>query len=247
MAENKKFRNRFTEWLEQRIPLDPRELLGLLSFTGLIYGPIDKRLSIRETIEATLKKPVPKHVTWTFCFGGITMFLFMLQAITGILLSLYYKSSPDAAYDSVQYIMNNVPLGWLMRQLHAWGAHLMVLMVLLHMMRVFFYGAYKPPREMNWMVGVILLFLTFTFSLTGYLLPWDSLSYAGSAVGTGIIGSMPFIGKYMLLIARGGETVSAETLSRFFAMHVIILPAVTAMLIAVHLIMVRRQGISGPL
>lgn len=247
MAEKKRLRDRIIEWLGKRVPLDARELLELLTFTGLLYGPIDKRLNVREAIEKTLKKPVPKHVNWTFCFGGITLFLFMVQAFTGILLALYYKPSPEAAYASVQHIVNDVRLGWLIRQVHAWGSHLMILTLFLHMMRVFFYGAYKPPREMNWMLGVILLFVVLSFSFTGYLLPWDQLSYTATAIGTGIFSSLPFVGKYLLWIMRGGETITGETLARFFAAHVILLPALTTILIAIHLIMVKRQGISGPL
>jgi len=159
----------------------------------------------------------------------------------------YYKPSPQAAYDSVQHIMNNVRMGWLIRQLHAWGANLMILMLFLHMMRVFLYGAYKPPREMNWMVGVILLFLTLMFAFTGYLLPWDQLAFWAVTVGTEIFASFPIVGKYILVIARSGENVTGDTLARFFALHVIVLPVATGALIAIHLFMVRRQGISGPL
>jgi cytochrome b6 len=143
--------------------------------------------------------------------------------------------------------MNNVRMGWLIRQIHTWGAHLMILMLFLHMMRVFLYGAYKPPREMNWMAGVILLFLTLTFAFTGYLLPWDQLSFWSVTVGTEIFASFPIFGKYLLLIARGGDSVTGDTLVRFFAAHVIILPIATAAFMAIHLLMVRRQGISGPL
>ncbi len=238
---------RFKRWMGRRIPLDLKELIGLLSFTGLLYGPIDRRLGVREALQKMLKKPVPSHVNWTFCFGGITMLLFAIQAITGILLALYYKPSPDAAYDSVQHIMQNVTLGWLIRQVHAWGANLMILTLFLHMMRVFLYGAYKPPREMNWMVGVMLLFLVMTFGFTGYLLPWDQLAYWATTVGTEIVAGIPFVGKYILWVARGGESVSGETLSRFYAAHVIVLPVLTSAFVMIHLIMVRRQGISGPL
>jgi len=247
MAERKTLKSRIIEWFGKRIPLEPRDLLSMLTFTGLLYGPVDERLHIRDALQKMLRKPVPKHVNWTFCFGGITMFLFMVQAFTGILLALYYKPSPEAAYESVQHIMNNVRMGWLIRQIHAWGANLMILMLFLHMMRVFLYGAYKPPREMNWMAGVILLFLTLTFAFTGYLLPWDQLSFWAVTVGTEIFASFPIVGKYILLIARGGENVTGDTLARFFAAHVIILPVATASLIAIHLLMVRRQGISGPL
>ncbi|MFQ6039770.1 MAG: cytochrome bc complex cytochrome b subunit [Candidatus Poribacteria bacterium] len=247
MAERKTLTDRVVEWLGRRIPVEPRELLSMLTFTGLLYGPVDERLHIRDALQKMLRKPVPKHVNWTFCFGGITMLLFMVQAFTGILLALYYKPSPQAAYESVQHIMNNVRMGWLIRQIHAWGANLMILMLFLHMMRVFLYGAYKSPREMNWMAGVILLFLTLMFAFTGYLLPWDQLAFWAVTVGTEITASFPIVGKYILMIARGGENVTGDTLARFFALHVIVLPVATGALMAIHLFMVRRQGISGPL
>lgn len=247
MPEGRASESRIARWLRQRFPWDAKEVLSWLTIVGVFYGPVDRRLHIRDAIDKMLKKPVPKHLNWTFCLGASALALFMIQAFTGVLLAFYYKPSPESAYESVQHIMNNVHLGWLIRQIHAWGANMMVAMVFLHMLRVFFYGAYKTPREITWMVGVMLLFLTLTFAFTGYLLPWDQLSYWATTVGTEIFASIPIIGEPLLHITRGGEAVSGETLSRFYTVHTVILPGFTAMMIMLHLFMVRRQGISGPL
>ncbi|MFQ6082692.1 MAG: cytochrome bc complex cytochrome b subunit [Candidatus Aminicenantia bacterium] len=244
MKEKRK-KQTFLEWLNDQIDL--KEILSWLTFTGFIYGPLDRRLEIKEALQKMLKKPVPKHVNHWFCFGGITFLLFMIQVITGTLLAIYYKPTAHDAYASVQHIMNDVTLGWLIRQIHAWGANLMILTLIIHMLRVFFYGAYKHPRELNWTIGVLLLLLTLTFGFTGYLLPWDQLAYWATTVGTELIGSFPLVGQYILIILRGGTDVTEVTLNRFYAVHVIILPWVTAGLMALHFIMVRRQGISGPL
>jgi quinol-cytochrome oxidoreductase complex cytochrome b subunit len=232
-------------WLRERIDLDG--LLGWLSITGILYGPLDKRLNVKEAIQKALKKPVPPHVNFSFCFGGITFLLFITQIITGVLLALYYKPAPESAFESVQYIMNHVPLGWIVRQVHAWSANLMILTLVLHMLRVFVYGAYKSPRELNWIAGTFLLGLTLTFGFTGYLLPWDQLAYWATTVGTNIAGSVPLVGKHLLVIMRGGEDVSGATLTRFYTVHVIILPWVTSACLAAHFFMIRRQGISGSL
>lgn len=243
--KEKREKQTFFEWLSDRIDL--KEILSWITFTGLIYGPIDRRLDIKEALQKMLKKPVPKHVNYWFCFGGITFLLFMIQVITGTLLAIYYKPTAHDAYASVKYIMHNVTLGWLIREIHAWGANLMILTLFIHMIRVFYHGAYKHPRELNWMVGVLLLILTLTFGFTGYLLPWDQLAYWATTVGTELIGSFPIFGKYILVLLRGGNDVTEVTLNRFYAIHVIVLPWVTAILMAVHFLIVRRQGISGPL
>lgn len=216
-------------------------------FTGVLYGELDHRLTLREALGKALKKPVPAHVNYLYCFGGIAFLLFVNQIITGVLLAFYYKPSPAEAYASVQYIMNNVKFGWLIRQMHAWGSHLMILMVILHMTRVFFHGAYKEPRDINWIAGTFLFFLTITFGFTGYLLPWDQLSYWATTVGTEIAGGVPVIGKYLLYFIRAGEDVSGATLTRFYTIHVIILPWITAGFLALHFLMIRRIGISEPL
>lgn len=239
-------RSGFYIWLNERV--DVYGILGwLLSATGVIYGGLDRRLEFHAALQKALRKPVPRHINWTFCFGGMTLFLFLIQAVTGVLLTLYYRPTPEGAYASVRYITNQVAFGWLIRGVHHWGSHAMILMVFLHMLRVFFYQAYKTPRELNWMVGTMLLFITVTFGFTGYLLPWDQLSYWATTVGTETAGALPSVGSILLPIVRGGAEVSGDTLTRFYAAHVIILPAGTIALLALHFLMLRRQGIVEPL
>ena len=231
--------------LEHRISL--REVLSWLSLVGFVYGPLDERLGIRQALEKALKKPVPHHVNWTFCFGGITFFMFLLLAATGILLLMYYRPTIAEAYASVVYIANEVPFGWLIRGLHFWAGNLMIIMVILHMLRVFFYGAYKSPRDLNWIAGFVLFMLTLGFGFTGYLLPWNQISYWATTVGTEIPGAIPLVGDTLKYLTRGGAEVSQTTLTRFFAIHVVILPAIISFFLAVHFAVIRRQGISGPL
>ncbi len=225
-----------------------RELVNLFTlFTGVLYGELDERLGIREAIKKNLKKPVPSHVNWTFCFGGISFFLFLVLAVTGVLLMVYYRPTTGEAYESVVLIANVVPYGWLIRGLHHWAANLMVLMVFLHMVRVFLYGAYKPPRDFNWVVGVVLLLLTLAFGFSGYLLPWNQISYWATTVVTDATGALPLIGEPLKYFIRGGPELSQLTLSRFFTLHVVVLPGVTAVFLFLHFGMLRKQGISGPL
>lgn len=237
---------RINHWLNQR-GVDLRDLFGGATLFGFLYGQVDRRLSVNEILQSLLKKPVPAHAYQLLCLGGIAFFLFIVQAVTGTLLAVYYRPAPGEAYASIQYIVTNVRLGWLIRQVHAWGANLMVLAVFLHLFNVYLRGAYKHPRELNWMAGVFLLFLTLTFGFTGFLLPWDSVAYWGSAVGTGVLGHVPFLGKFLLLLFRGEEAVGGATLSRFYALHVIILPWTITLFLAAHFLMVRRLGISDPL
>jgi quinol-cytochrome oxidoreductase complex cytochrome b subunit len=223
------------------------ELLKALTLTGFIYGPLDERLDLKDAIEKNLYKPVPKHVNFTGCFGGIALFIFILQVMTGIMLMLYYKPTTDEAFNSVMTITNDVPFGWLIRGLHFWGANLMILVVMLHMLKVFITGAYKKPRDFNWVIGIILLMLTLGFAFTGYLLPWNQISYWATTVGTEIPGAIPFIGKDIVSFIRGGEEISPITLTRFFAVHIVILPIITVVFMIMHFIMIRKLGISGPL
>ena len=230
---------------EQRSGL--RELFELFSLTGFVYGQLDSRLDIKDAVEKNLSKPVPPHVNWTFCFGGISLFLFIVQAVTGIMLLMYYRPTIAEAYKSVVYITNNVPFGWLVRGLHHWAANSMIVMVFLHMMRVFFYGAYKPPRDFNWITGVVLLMLTLGFGFTGYLLPWNQISYWATTVGTEVPGAMPIIGEHIATLVRGGQSIGQTTLTRFFAVHIVILPLIIGFFLLGHFFMIRKQGISGPL
>jgi quinol-cytochrome oxidoreductase complex cytochrome b subunit len=167
-----------------------------------------------------------------------------MQGVTGILLTVYYVPTPDHAYDSIQYIMNDVTFGWLIRGIHHWGATLMVLVVFLHMLRTFYFAAYKYPREITWLTGVILLLSTLGMGFTGYLLPWNQRSYWATTVGTEIPGTVPFIGQFITNVLRGGPDLSALTLSRFFSVHIWVLPAVIVGTIGIHLYLIIRIGIS---
>jgi quinol-cytochrome oxidoreductase complex cytochrome b subunit len=197
----------------------------------------------RAVWEAIFLRKVPK-VNWFYTLGSATLFVAVNQAVTGILLTIYYVPTPDHAYDSVQYITTQVAGGWLIRGLHHWGASVMVVLVVLHMLRVIIYGAYKYPREVTWMTGVVLLLVVIGFGFTGYLLPWDQKSYWATTVGTRIAGVVPFLGDWILRIMRGGNDLSAVTLARFFGAHVWVLPATLLLLVGTHLFLVIRNGIS---
>jgi quinol-cytochrome oxidoreductase complex cytochrome b subunit len=205
---------------------------------------LDERLGLKTIYSTVLDRKVPK-VNWWFTLGSASLFLFVLQGITGIMLTIYYVPSPDHAYDSIQYIMTGVTYGWLIRGIHHWGASLMVLIVFFHMLRTFYFGAYKYPREFTWVTGVFLLLLTLGMGFTGYLLPWNQRAYWATTVATSIAGTVPFIGNFINQVLRGGADLSAVTLARFFSVHIWWFPAMIAGLIGVHLYMVIRLGISS--
>ena len=192
-----------------------------------------------------LAKPVPPHVNYAFTLGTAALVLFMTQIGSGILLSFNYSCSLGQAYDSVQRITFDVPSGWLIRSFHAWGAHMMVFVLMLHMLRVFWYGGYKKPRELTWIFGSQLLLLTMLFGFTGYLLPMDQVSYWGTVVATEPMFDLPLAGDTIGRVVRGGDDVNDSTLSRFFIIHVFILPATVGALVAAHLYLVGRLGISS--
>lgn len=205
----------------------------------------EDRLKLVSLAEFLALKPVPHDLNWAYTLGSVSLFLLANQLVTGVLLAIYYRPAISEAYESVRYLEHEVPFGWLLRQLHAWGANLMILALCLHMARVFWYGSFKRPRELNWLVGVGLLLTTITFGFTGYLLPWDQLSYWASKVGTEIPGSVPLIGPAIMRLMRGGEEISAATLGRFFALHTLVLPAIILGLVGIHLAMMRFHGISS--
>jgi quinol-cytochrome oxidoreductase complex cytochrome b subunit len=187
-------------------------------------------------------------LSYTLCLGGLSFFLFILLTITGIFLMFYYTPSAETAYADVQALSTNVAFGSLMRNLHRWGAHLMVLSVFLHMSRVFYHGAYKPPREFNWVVGVTLLFLTLFLSFSGYLLPWDQLALWAVTVGTNMAGFSPVIGDQVKFALLAGVEVTGATLLRFYVLHVLAFPFIIVIFMAIHFWRVRKDGgISGPL
>lgn len=211
----------------------------------MIFDFFDKRFDIKDLIEKDFCKKVPS-LNWTHYFGGMSFTLFMAQLVTGALLLVYYQPNTSEAYDSVVNITNNIPFGWLFRGVHVWGAHLMVIAVFCHMTRIFFQAAYKEPREINWIIGVCLLMSTLTFSFTGYLLPWTQLSYWATTVGTEFPAAVPVIGPYLKVLIRGGEEISQVTLSRFFLIHVTVLPLIVLGLVGAHLMIVRTLGIAEP-
>jgi quinol---cytochrome c reductase cytochrome b subunit, bacillus type len=193
---------------------------------------------------------VKKHAvryTYTFCLGGISFFLFLALTVTGVYLMFFYVPSIERAYQDIQGIENSVAFGSLVRNMHRWAAHLMVLTVFLHMIRVFYHGAYKPPREFNWAIGVLLLFSTLWLSFTGYLLPWDQIAFWAITVGTNMATYAPLLSKESSFVLLGGIEVGQETLIRFYVMHVIAFPLIAAILMVVHFWRIRKDGgISGP-
>jgi quinol-cytochrome oxidoreductase complex cytochrome b subunit len=192
-----------------------------------------------------LARSVPK-TNWLYTLGSATTILVMLQVITGMLLTVYYVPSPDEAYDSIQYIMNDVAFGWLIRGVHHWGATLLVITVFLHMLRTFYAGAYKYPRELTWLTGVTLLAIVLVLGFSGYLLPWNQRAYWATSVGTSIIGAVPLVGPLLLRIARGGTEIGALTLARFYGLHVWWMPIALLGLISGHLYLVIKIGITSP-
>jgi len=192
-------------------------------------------------------KTVPVHsATIWYYFGGITLFLFVIQVLTGVLLLLYYRPTAAEAFESVQFIVTQVQFGWLVRSVHSWAANLMVLTALIHMFSAFFLKAYRRPRELTWLSGMVLLFLALGFGFSGYLLPWNTLAFFATKVGTDMAGAVPGIGPWLLEFLRGGEEVTGATLTRFFGFHVAVLPGLTTLLLLFHLAMVQKWGISSP-
>jgi len=220
-------------------------LLGVARFLGLLYGPLDRSVPIDQSLKKAARYRLPSYVGWRHAFGGITWMLFMILVVTGVLLSFYYRPSPQEAYPSIQYIVSEAPMGWLVRDLHVWSANLIVVFVLAHMARVFFAASYKPPRETNWLVGLILLFIVLAFGATGYLLPWDQWAYWTVSEVMDTAGSAPVVGWFVGLL-RGDAQVSGATLSRFFAWHVVILPWAAFALIVFHFMLVRKHGMAPP-
>lgn len=212
-----------------------------------LFNWVDERLGLKPIMEFASEKSVPEHrYSPLYFFGGATLFFFMLQVLTGILLLLYYKPTSDAAFESVRFIVTEVSFGWLIRSLHSWSANLMVLCAFLHMVTVFFMRAYRKPREMTWWTGAALLLLSMGFGFSGYLLPWNELAFFATRVGTDMAGKTPLIGGFLAQFLRGGDDVTGATLTRFFGFHVAVLPMITTALVGLHLLFVQKQGMSVP-
>ena len=202
---------------------------------------LDERLDLRGMYRSLLDRPEPRGNWWN-TLGSASLFLFIMQGLTGIFLTVYYTPSPDHAYDSIQYIMEGVAFGWLIRGIHHWGSTVMVVVVFVHMLRVFVTASFKYPRELTWIIGVGLLLFTMGMGFTGYLLPWNQKAFWATTVGTQIAGSVPILGDVILKALRGGPDLSALTLQRFFAAHIWMLPGMLAALIGVHLYLIIRHG-----
>ncbi|MFC2948321.1 menaquinol-cytochrome c reductase cytochrome b subunit [Virgibacillus sediminis] len=220
-----------------------------------LYDWIDERVDITPIWRDIADHEVPEHVNpahhfsaFVYCFGGLTFFVVVIQILSGMFLTMYYVPDIENAWKSVYYLQTEVAHGQIVRGMHHWGASVVVVMLLLHTCRVFFQGAYKKPRELNWMVGVLLFFVILGLGFTGYLLPWDNKAYFATQVGLEIAEQVPFIGSELKTLLAGDENiVGAQTLARFFAIHVFFLPAALFALMGIHFILIRKQGISGPL
>jgi len=212
------------------------------------YGWFDERYQTTPMLKEIAAHPVPAFARWWwYCLGGITALLFVIQSATGIMLAFYYKPTAAAAYASIQFIENQVYFGAAIRAIHHWSANAMIVMCVAHMLRVFIMGAYKAPREMNWVSGILLLVLTLSFGFTGYLLPWDQRAFWASTVGTDIAGSVPAVGNLVLIFLRDGWGVTEATLGRFFGLHVLVIPIITIAFMFAHFMMVRKVGVKRPL
>jgi quinol-cytochrome oxidoreductase complex cytochrome b subunit len=210
-----------------------------------VFDWLDERAGLTTIWNTVFARAVPE-TNWFYTLGSASTVLALLQVVTGMLLTIYYVPSPDHAYESIQFIMNDVAFGWLIRGMHHWGATLMVLVVFLHMLKCFFVGAYKWPRELTWITGGLLLLVVMVLGFSGYLLPWNQKAYWATSVGTSIIGAVPVIGKTLEDVARGGTTIGAVTLARFYGLHIWWMPIMLLGLIGVHLYLIIRIGITAP-
>ena len=207
---------------------------------------VDERTSLSGGLRWLMFRKVPKGTNWFYTLGSATLFAFLSQAVTGVFLAMYYDPSPIHAYESARYITNEVFLGQFVRGMHKWGATVMMILIFLHMGRTFFFGAYKYPRELNWVIGVVLLVLTMVMALTGYLLPFDQRSYWATILADTINGTGPLVGPYLADFLRGGPEFGATTLSRFYSIHMLLVPGALIALIGAHLWLVAKLGTSAP-
>jgi quinol-cytochrome oxidoreductase complex cytochrome b subunit len=207
---------------------------------------LEERSGIVGGVRYFLFRNVPSDVNWMQTLGSATLTAFLVQATTGVILAMYYRPDPDTAYASIQHITNDVTLGWMVRGMHRWGASLFIILMFMHMGRVFLFGAYKYPRELNWIVGVLLLAMGLLEGFTGYLLPWDQTAYWATVVGINLNGTAPFLGPFIASFLRGGAEIGPETLARFYSIHMLLIPGAIAALIGLHLYLVVRLGVTSP-
>ncbi|MGH7205223.1 MAG: cytochrome b [Nitrospiraceae bacterium] len=216
------------------------------SFFERVVAFVDERVGLKTLQAKMLNEPVPGGSRWAYVFGSVLLFIFIMQAVTGVLLMFYYVPSADHAYESTQYILHEVDYGWFILSFHFWGSSAMVVVVVIHMSQVFLWGAYKKPRELIWLAGLGLFGLVMAFGFTGYLLPWDQRAYWATTVGVEIMDKIPILGDFLARFLKGGPTPGQMTLSRFFVIHVMILPAGLMALAGLHLFLFRKAGPAGP-
>ena len=212
-----------------------------------VYDWFQERLEIQAIADDITSKYVPPHVNIFYCLGGITLTCFIVQVATGFAKTFYYRPTVTEAFASVEYIMTEVNFGWLIRSVHRWSASMMVLNMILHVCRVYLTGGFKKPRELTWVTGVALASVTVSFGVTGYSLPWDQVGYWACKIVTGVPEAIPIVGGLIVQVLRGGVSVGQSTLTRFYSAHTFVLPVVAAVLMLTHFVMIRKQGISGPL
>ena len=238
--------------LRREAPVAPSErgdgspMEGVKEAGADVVGWIDQRTAATGFLTGMLYRKVPKGTNWFYTLGSATLFAFVVQAVTGVFLAMYYTPSATQAYASISHINNDVFLGQFVHGMHKWGSSVMVILVFVHMARTFFFGAYKYPRELNWVIGVVLLILTLVMGLTGYLLPFDQRSYWATEVASNITGTGPIVGPYLADFLRGGPEIGATTLSRFYSIHMLLVPGLIIALIGAHLYLVVKQGTTAP-
>jgi quinol-cytochrome oxidoreductase complex cytochrome b subunit len=223
-----------------------RKQSKLLTIVSYPLDWLEERSGLVGGVKYFLFRKVPRDTSWWHTLGSATLTAFLVQAGTGVVLAMYYKPDPDKAYESIEYITNDVTLGWLVRGMHRWGASVFIILMFFHMARVFLFGAYKYPRELNWIVGALLLITGMLEGFTGYLLPWDQTAYWATVVGININASAPFLGPFLAQFLRGGAEIGTDTLSRWYALHMLLIPGALFALIGLHLYLVVRLGVSSP-
>jgi menaquinol-cytochrome c reductase cytochrome b subunit len=207
---------------------------------------LEERSGLVGALRYFLFRKVPGDTNWFHTLGSATLTAFLVQAVTGVILAMYYKPDPNSAYQSINHITNDLTLGWLVRGMHKWGASVFIILLFFHMARVFLFGAYKYPRELNWIIGVLLLVFGMLEGFTGYLLPWDQTAYWATVVGINLNGTAPFLGPFLADFLRGGAEIGPDTLARFYSLHMLLLPGAIFALIGLHLYLVIRLGVSSP-
>jgi quinol-cytochrome oxidoreductase complex cytochrome b subunit len=217
--------------------------------TAMMLYPLDwleERSGLVGAVKFFLFRKVPRDTNWMQTLGSASLTAFLVQLVTGLVLAMYYRPDPNTAYESVVHITNDVTLGWLVRGMHKWGASVFIILMFLHMGRVFLFGAYKYPRELNWIVGVLLLVLGMLEGFTGYLLPWDQTAYWATAVGINLNATAPFLGPFLANFLQGGSQIGPDTIARFYSMHMLLIPGGIIALILLHLYLVIRLGVTSP-